>query len=120
MVPSTEEYDPGAHLSFGDVALDDATDPRIVHVNIKASKTDPFQKGVSIFLGRTNSTLCPVAAVAAYLASRKGEPGPFFKFKDGLKIHSAEYEYEDDIDEDVVHVGTHCFAPPHSSLAVPV
>ena len=32
-------------------------------VYYKASKTDPFQWGVLVYLGRTNSMQCPVGAV---------------------------------------------------------
>ena len=53
-VPSAGEYDPGAHLSYGDVTLDSRESPTMAQVNIKASKTDPFRKGVSIYIGRTN------------------------------------------------------------------
>ena len=63
----------------------------MVQINIKASKTDPFRKGISVFFGRTNSSLCPVAAMAAYLASRKGDPGPFFKFRDGLPLSQQKF-----------------------------
>ena len=69
-MPSAKDYDPGAHLSFGDVLLDSTVDPQVAQVNIKASKTDPFRKGVSVFLGRTGSVLCPVLALAANLASQ--------------------------------------------------
>ena len=55
-----------------------AVDPRVAQVNIKAFKTDPFCKGVSVFLGRTSSVLCPVLVLAAYLASRGPQLGPFF------------------------------------------
>ena len=65
------------------MTLDSPEDPQVVQINIKSSKMDPFRKGISVFLGRTNSVLCPVAAMVAYLASRKGDPGPF-KFRDGL------------------------------------
>ena len=64
-VPSAGEYDPGAHLSYGDVTLDSRESPTMAQVNIKASKTDPFRKGVSIYIGRTNNGLCPVAALAS-------------------------------------------------------
>ena len=50
---------------------------------IKQSKTDPFRQGVTIFLGRTDTELCPVGAVLAYLAIRCGKGGPLFYFKDG-------------------------------------
>ena len=36
-------------------------------VTIKVSKIDPFCQGVDIFIGRTTSELCPVAAVLSYL-----------------------------------------------------
>ena len=79
VVPSAKEFKPGVHLSFGDVTLDNPEDPQVVQINMKASKTDPFQKGITVFLGKTKSVLCPVAAMAVYLASRKGDPGPFFQ-----------------------------------------
>ena len=70
----------GQHLAFGDVTLDSRTSPKMVQVRIKASKTDPFQQGVSIFLGITNNDLCPVAAMAVYLASRAVSLAPFSNF----------------------------------------
>ena len=85
-VPSAKEYDPGAHLSFGDVTLDSCENPTLAQINIKASKTDPFRKGVSIFIGQTNNDLCPIAALAAYLAFRGARPGPFFQFCNGRPL----------------------------------
>ena len=41
-VPSMKSYDPGCHLSAGDVSLDSLTSPKVVGVHIKASKTGPF------------------------------------------------------------------------------
>ena len=52
-----------------DIAIDNPANPIIVKVSIKASKTDPFRKGVSIFLGR-NDYICPIAALLAYLAAQ--------------------------------------------------
>ena len=37
--------------------------PAVVQVRIKASKTDPFRKGVTVYLGRTDNDLCPVNMV---------------------------------------------------------
>ena len=91
VVPSAKEFDPGVHLSFGDVSPDNPEDPQVVQINIKASNTDPFRKGISVFLRRTNSSLCPVVAMAAYLASRKADPGPFFKFRDGLPLSRQKF-----------------------------
>lgn len=89
-VPSLKDYDPEAHLSEGDVALDNLMNPSVVRLHIKASKTDPFRKGVFVFLGSTSTELCPVTAVSAYLAVRGRESGPFFRFVSGVPL-SREY-----------------------------
>ena len=77
---SGQEYDSEADLSEGDIALDDLVNPTMIRAHIKASKTDPFRQGVYVYLGATRNNLCPVAAVAAYLAVRGRNPGPFFRF----------------------------------------
>ena len=80
VVPSDSEYDPTTHLSYGDVRLDNAINPQFLEVTIKASKTDPFRKGVQIYLGRTDSDLCPVAATLNYMVRRGNDSGPFFRY----------------------------------------
>ena len=82
-VPSSSEYDPGVHLNVGDLTLDNATQPSLVRVNIKQSKTDPFRKGVYLYLGRTGTDLCPVAALLDFLQARGTAPGMLFTFEDG-------------------------------------
>ena len=81
--PSSSKYDSTVHLMVEDVQVDSREHPSVVRVQIKASKTDPFRKGVLLYLGRTDNLLCPVAAITAYLASRGSEPGPFFRFEKG-------------------------------------
>ena len=83
VAPSDRGYDPEWHLSYSDVRADTRTIPDFLQVTIKASKTDPFRKGVTIFLGRTRNELCPVAASLQYMIQRGGAPGPLFKFGDG-------------------------------------
>ena len=51
-VPSQAAFDPGYHLSFGDILFDTPKNPSTVSVRIKASKTDPLRKGVTLLLGR--------------------------------------------------------------------
>ena len=85
-VQSLDSYDPGAHLSLADVAIDSHAHPSMVHLAIKASKTDPFRKGVHVFLGRTDKDICPVAALTSYLLVRGKEPGPLFTFADGAPL----------------------------------
>ncbi len=54
-VPSEEGYDPSSHLSWGDVLVDNPACPSRLEVRIKASKTNPFRLGVSLFIGRVAS-----------------------------------------------------------------
>ena len=83
VVPADSAYDGAIHLSAGNVHVDNTTDPQYLEVRIKASKTDPFRHGVSIYLGRSHADLCPVSAVLAYMVLRGTSPGPFFTFADG-------------------------------------
>ena len=73
-------------LSEGDVSLDSRIEPSVVRVHIKASKTDPFHKGVFVYLGKAANELSPVVAVAVYLAVRGRQPGPFFHFASGSPL----------------------------------
>ena len=51
VVPSESSFDPAAHLAQGEVRVDSTAFPRYLEVRIKASKTDPFRRGVTVFLG---------------------------------------------------------------------
>ena len=85
-VPSQTTFDQGAHLSFEDVAVDSWETPRLLRVRLKASKTDPFRTGVDVFIGATGSSLCPVAAVLAYMSMRGPGPGPLFRLQNGSPL----------------------------------
>ena len=85
-VPSDSAYDSSVHLSVGDIAVDDSRRPSFLRITIKQSKTDPFRKGVDLFVGRTGSDLCPVAAVLDFLQVRGMSPGPLFLFEDGRPL----------------------------------
>ena len=69
-VPSQSAYDPAVHLSITDVSLDSQTNPQVIAIRIKVSKTDPFRKGVTVYLGRTSTEVCPVAAILSYIGVR--------------------------------------------------
>ena len=49
-------------LSPGDIKVDSITDPTVLHVALRRSKTDTFGAGVTIHLGRSGDILCPVKA----------------------------------------------------------
>ena len=81
--PSDKDYDPTVHLSYRDISVDNPRDPQMVRIWIKQSKTDPFRKGIGIYLGKTSSDLCPVTALLKFLIVREKGEGPLFRYKDG-------------------------------------
>ena len=90
-MPSDSAFDPSVHLSWGDLAVDAPGNPTVLSVRLKASKTDPFQKGITLYIGRVSSDLCPVSAVLAYLLSRGKSDGPLFRFKDGRPLTRQQF-----------------------------
>jgi len=85
-VPSESAFDPSSHLCLSDVLVDDLNSPKIVKLNLKASKSDPFRKGVEIVLGTTCNNLFPVSALLSYLAIWGSQPGFLFLFKNGRPL----------------------------------
>ena len=67
VVPSRALYDAEVHLSIDDVKLDNRDKPSYLLVQIKASKTDVFRKGSTVYLGVTGTELCPVAAIVSII-----------------------------------------------------
>ena len=78
--PNDATYDACVHLSISDIAVNNTKSPAVVRVTIKASKTDPFRKGVKLYLGRTGTTECPVTAMVSYLCVREMSSGALFVF----------------------------------------
>ena len=90
-VPSEKSYDPTAHLSYSDIAVDSRDNPSIIAIHLKKSKTDPFRQGVRITVGRTKDKLCPVTALLSYLAKRGDRPGPLFIWQDGRPLTRLQF-----------------------------
>ena len=88
VTPSDSDFDASSHLMYTDVRLDNREAPQYLQVRIKASKTDPFRKGVS---GRTGGNLCPVAAILNYMVQRGSTGGPFFTFAEGRALTRARF-----------------------------
>ena len=72
-------YDPNSTLCYEDVVFKDAH----IHINIKASKTDPFQAGSIIRLAPNSSPTCPVKALKLYMRAHHSKTGPLFSFQGG-------------------------------------
>ena len=81
-------FDKSVHLVVGDIAIDNQSSPSFVRVRIKQSKTDSFRRGVDLFLGRTHTDLCPVAAI---LVVRRSGPGPLISFADGRPLTRTRF-----------------------------
>jgi len=56
-------YDPLRYLGYGDVQVSNHQNLQVLEVYIKASKMDPYRKGVCIYLGGASLDLCSVAAL---------------------------------------------------------
>lgn len=75
---SRNAFNAAVDLAWGDVAVDNQDNPQMVRIHLKKSKCDQFGVGSDIILGRTGSSLCPVAAILSFIATRGDCPGPFF------------------------------------------
>lgn len=84
-------FDSAMHLGFSNITVDSLTSPSFIRVTIKQSKRDPFRRGVDLFLGRTQTDLCPVAAILSYLAVRGAGPCPLFYFEDGRWLTRSRF-----------------------------
>ena len=84
--PSPTRFNPRLHLAWGDVAIDNQDNPRMVKFHLKQSKTDQLGKGVDVVVGRTDCALCPVAAILAFIAARGDCQGPLFLTVDGIPL----------------------------------
>ena len=73
-------------ITAGDVAFDLHTNQSICWLFLYQSKTDLKGWGTNIYLGRTNSSICPVSAMTNYLAMWLPIPGPFSVFENGTLL----------------------------------
>lgn len=73
-------------LTASDIQVDSRTNPTMISILLRRSKTDPFGTGTYLYIGRTGTAICPVSALLAYLAIRSPNPGPLFVFQDGTPL----------------------------------
>ena len=55
VVPLDTEFNPMVHLTYQDVQAESTSQPKWIRVWIKASKTDPFHVGITIYMGLQKS-----------------------------------------------------------------
>ena len=85
-VPDNQAFDESVHLCVKDIVVDDSNNTSMVQIRVKQSQTDPFRRGVDLFVGQTGTALCPVAAMLDYLSVRGMSSGPLFRFEDGRPL----------------------------------
>ena len=90
-VENENKYDPSIHLSFIDVAVDNAESPSVISFKIKCSKTDPGRNGFQIILGSTRDDLCPITALLTYLAHRGQQPGALFQWRNDIPLSKFKF-----------------------------
>ena len=66
-----------------DIAVNSTQHPSLIQEALRGSKTDQARQGIKLYVDRTNTELCPVAAVLTYLAVRGFDHGPLFKQNKG-------------------------------------
>ena len=56
--PTETTYDPNVHLCFSDLAIDDPSNPKIITLTLKQSKTEQLRSGANICIAKTGSDFC--------------------------------------------------------------
>jgi len=90
-VPGDNQFDESCHLSLNSVSIDSRDKPTQLKITIKQSKTDPFRRGIDIYVGAMGNSICPLRGILPYLALRGNHPGPLFIFKDGRSLTSLRF-----------------------------
>ncbi len=74
-------------IGIHDISRAPGDPPNYICVHLRVSKTDPFGRGAHVYLGRTASVICPVAAILSFLAVRPSHlTGPLLRFPDGSTL----------------------------------
>ncbi len=94
LAPDSGEFDPKAHLTFDDIAIDSFEEPKLIRVRIKEYKTDRLRRGADMTVGRTRERVCPVKALLAFIVQRKAGPGPFFVDESGVALTRRSFVSE--------------------------
>ena len=90
-VPTETAFNARIHLAWGDVATDQASPPTMICVHLQQSKCDQGGKGVDVYLGRTDTDVCPVQEVINYVTIRGPTPGPFFRLHSGTPLTKTSF-----------------------------
>ena len=74
-------------ISVLDISRAPGDPPNYICIHLRVSKTDPFGRGVHVYLGRTGSVICPVATSLSFVAVCPSHlTGPLLRFLDGSTL----------------------------------
>ena len=70
-VEQESHYDPSIHLSYSDLAVDNPSDPGVISMLIKKSKTDQGRRGAKVYFGKTGDSLMSNSSYGGILVSQR-------------------------------------------------
>ena len=84
----SSRFNPNLHLTASDIKFFPSfISSHYMTVEIKASKTDPFFKGMTLVIGKTSQVTCPVNAMKKYLDTiPKSCKGPLFVYANDKRL----------------------------------
>ena len=85
-VEQENHYDPSRYLSYSDLAVDNPSNPLVMSMLIKKSKTDQGRKGAKVYFGKTGDSLCPMEP---YLSIRRSNSGLLFRWESGVPLSKS-------------------------------
>jgi hypothetical protein len=88
-VRKSSSFDPAAHLTRSSVRFEPSfAAPNYIVLSIPSSKTDPFRKGMSLFISAApGASTCPVASLKQlYMLDPRPPESPLFVGDDGLPL----------------------------------
>jgi hypothetical protein len=88
-----KSFDPSAHLTRGSIEfLPSFDNPSHIAVTFPASKTDPFRKGVTIFISAVDASTCAVKALRAlFIRDPRPPDAPMFCNQDGSPLQHSTF-----------------------------
>ena len=79
------------NIVMSEVAINSRSVPTAIRLRLRRAKTDPFGRGVEIFMGVSGTGVCPVSALLWYLAVRPLGDGHLFVWKDGRPLTRSAF-----------------------------
>ena len=94
LIDSSMAFNQSIHLAWGDIAVDNQCNPKMIWLHLKQSKPDQMGNGANIVLGKTGLDLCPITAILGYIVIQGSQPGPFFMDSKGKPLTKSGFVTE--------------------------